>query len=61
MDGTVTGITTRGQNGPGSNDDEGVIPNLTDLQDWSHTTRSYLVSYAMTGLYFQLWGSTGNW
>ena len=43
-DGTLTGTTTPGKSGPGSNDNEKMTPYSPELQNQNLTTRSSFVS-----------------
>ena len=52
--GTLTGITTLGQSGPGSNGNEVVTLHFSELQNWSLTTRYSLVSYLGCFFFFFL-------
>ena len=45
IDRTLSGLTTLGQSGPGSNGNERGIPNSQKLQDWSLTIRWFNVIF----------------
>ena len=47
--GTLTGTTTLGHSGYGSNENEGMTPCSPVVQNWSFTTRCSLVSYPGQG------------